>query len=287
MSTPPLVTISMPTFGTPPDLLRRAVDAVLAQTWVDFELVVTFDGTTDTRALVDYRDPRLCIWVRNTSNRGRYWSDAVVFAASSSPYFAVHDADDAARPEWLASLLANIVRAGRGLLDPPVASFGAQCVHAIGGSERIEGVRPFSPHAGLQHLAHMAGVFDRRWLASVGGPHPGFRVGFDTLLTALPYLTGHRVAVLDEVLYDRYKRLDSLTTSKATGMRSPYRQGVARALARLWSTCERLGDEHLISQVLCAYPDAAAGARDRAAVAEEAELMRTALEAREDRRIPA
>lgn len=234
----PCIAVSMPAWRTPARLLERAIRAVLEQTWRNLLLIVTIDGPDDETASWLYQwakaqdDPRLFIWARPV-NRGRYWSDAVAFRATESPWFAVHDADDAARPTWLEHL-AHALSDGEGSPFAPVAAFGAQCVHLLSGHTRTEPVKAFDPRRGFQHLTHMAGLFSRDWLMSVGGPHPGFRVGFDTLLTALPELLDYRIARVDDVLYDRYKRRQSLTTDARTGMGSRYRERVSRELGRLW-----------------------------------------------------
>jgi len=256
----PLVTISMPVGPrTPFELVQRATDAVMAQTERRWLLVQVGDGT----ALPSNRlgDPRI---VRYTlpENRGRYFADAVVFEATDSPYFTVHDSDDAARPGWLSVLLRTLKGAD--------AAYGAQSIHRIGSRQPIHDAvvrwRGIGDPPRLRHHCHMAQLFRREWLAEIGGPHPAFRVGFDTLLTALPFISGF-VATTEIELYDRFKRGDSLTTAIETGMRSQHRKRAAADLARLWceaveayradaatGSCGHASARHLIRQVLTAYP---------------------------------
>lgn len=250
------IIVSMPTYCTPPRLVQRAIGAVLGQTYQDLRLVVTIDGPDhETRSWLyewarSLGDDRLAIWERS-ANRGRYWSDAVVLRATDSPLFAVHDADDAARPRWLETLAT-----GLSLTPGAAAAFGTQVVHRLNGRTVAEPVKRYDAGRGLQHLTHMAGLYSREWLEGVGGPHPAFRVGFDTLLTALPHLTGHSVAVVDEPLYDRYKRRLSLTTHTDTGMRSRYRAQVAAALATLWQMIVDTGETSVeaAALTLAGYP---------------------------------
>lgn len=259
-----LVTISMPVGpGTPFELVKRAVDAVCAQTLKDWRLVVIGDGVAIPGGFTDSRIVRYTL----PENRGRYFADAVVFAGTSSPYFTVHDADDAARPEWLRELYGLI---NRGSMDYS-AAYGAQVVHRIGGAQVSDPVvrwRGVGDPPRLRHYCHMAQLFRRSWLEEIGGPHPAFRVGFDTLLTSLPFVSGH-VGITDVALYDRFKRGGSLTTALETGMRSRLRRESAAMLAMLWrSVCASIREgvpetpalhhhyaRHLIRQVLTAYPN--------------------------------
>lgn len=272
------VTISMPVWNTPIELLRRAIDAVLAQTFTDWRLVIVGDGDGVGWPSAATRDPRVSIF-HLPERRGRYFADAVVFEATDSPWFTVHDSDDAARPHWLATMLdraesrsADVVLTG-------------QTVHRFGGTVVEERVQPWGRGSRtLTHHAHMAGLWRRGWLAEVGGPHPAFRVGFDTLLTSLPFLAG-RVVALDESLYDRFKRVQSLTTSPETGMRSSLR---AQARADLIAMYDRvLADWHaggssdelryLIRDVLTEYPSHAAYAELRGQVEREAKRLRDVI----------
>lgn len=223
----PIVTVSMPVGpGVPDMLVRRARKAVLAQTLTDLRLVVIYDGP-GAQAIEPASDPRV-IEYRLPENRGRYFCDAVAFAATDSDAFAFHDSDDHAAPRWLETLHGAMMhrRSAVGL--------GAQTVQRLNGRTAYEPVRSFEGlRAGLHHHAHMGGVWARGWLDEIGGPHPAFRVGFDTLLTALPFVTGG-VAVTREALYTRCKRAGSLTMTFNTGMRSPLRTAARTDLSRMW-----------------------------------------------------
>lgn len=223
----PTVTVSMPYRGCP-DTVRRAVDAVLNQTHTNLRLVVVNDGDTEQPpwpALADVTDPRL-VRFDLAENRGRYFADAVTLAATDSPWWTVHDADDEAEPTWLETMLAAAE-------DADVV-FTAQRVHPLAGSRTItEKVRPYHDSDLLAHHAHMAGLWSTTWLRTVGGPHPGYRIGWDTLLTATAYAAG-RVVVVDAPLYHRHRRRGSLTTSPTTGTRSAARRRVTEELRVLW-----------------------------------------------------
>lgn len=229
-----MVTISMPVGpGLPTETLRRAIQAVLDQDHQDWHLIVTSDGQGDTpwQALDQITDPRITCW-ETPARRGRYWIDAVTLAstdADTSPWWTVHDADDAAAPTWLSRMLEAVAATRR----PVVLT--SQIVHAINGTSSICPVRPIT-EAGtgrVTHYAHMAGLWNTRWVRGIVGPHPGYQVGWDTVMTAIPLLL-EQAAVIDEPLYHRWRRAGSLTMDRATGHRSLARREAAARIAATW-----------------------------------------------------
>lgn len=226
------VAVSMPYWRTP-GTVRAAVDAVLAQTYDDLLLYVVNDGDHTSppwAELADVEDPRL-IRVDLPDNRGRYFADAVVLAATSAPWFAIHDADDLAEPDWLATLLGACHH------NEWVAAFAPQDVVRLDGTTYREPVGDLTPTPGrLKHLAHHAGVYVTDALRAVGGPHPGYRVGFDTLLPVLMAMHGP-VGAVDRVLYRRILRPGSLTTAPATRRGSSVRRRARLNLDLLLSRC--------------------------------------------------
>lgn len=224
----PLVTVSMPYHGCP-DVVRRAVESILGQSFTDFVLIVVNDADTDTppwSQLDDIDDPRL-IRFELDENRGRYYADAVTLAACNTEWWAPHDADDWSEPNRLQRLLDMSTS-----MD---VVLGAQIVHGITARrQELEQVQRWDGSRRLRHHAHMAGLWRTEWLRSVGGPHPGYRVGYDTVMTGLPWLAG-RVAILKEPLYHRCRRNGSLTTAAATTFGSTTRIQAIASLTTLWS----------------------------------------------------
>lgn len=223
-----LVTVSIPYHGCP-GAVRRAVDAVLAQTETDLVCVVTNDAdrvNPPWRALAGIDDPRLVRYDARV-NRGRYYADAVVLAACDTEWFTVHDADDQAHPEWLARCLQRARETGAD------AVWTAQRVVGLRGQRVTEQPLQAVADREMHHFAHMAGLWRTDWLRSVGGPHPGYRIGYDSLLSTIARWYG-RLSVIDEPLYTRYRRAGSLTTSKRTGGKSALRRQARASLKALW-----------------------------------------------------
>src|SRR6266702_4236633 len=89
--------------------LRRAVESILSQSYGNLLLVVINDGDTDEPwdLLSDISDRRL---VRHNlgAQRGRYFADHVVHAATSDEYFLIQDADDWSDESRLAHLMDSL-----------------------------------------------------------------------------------------------------------------------------------------------------------------------------------
>jgi hypothetical protein len=98
------------------DVLWRAVQSVLAQSEVRWELLIINDGSADDtlRMLEEFRDPRIRTFT--TANQGA--SAARNFAAShvSAPYLAYIDSDNTWHPDFLATMLHAIQRQADGVL---------------------------------------------------------------------------------------------------------------------------------------------------------------------------
>jgi len=98
---PPTVSVVIPVFNRPA-ALRRAIDSVLGQTFQDFEILVIDDGSTDHTAasVAEVTDPRIRL-LRHERNRGGSAARNSGIRASSAPYVAFLDSDDA----WLPTKL--------------------------------------------------------------------------------------------------------------------------------------------------------------------------------------
>ncbi len=87
--------------------LRAAVDSVLAQDFVDFELIVVDDGSPDPEpvALLAGLDSRIKV-LRLDQNVGAAEAANRGIALSRAPLIARLDADDIAKPNWLGAVVS-------------------------------------------------------------------------------------------------------------------------------------------------------------------------------------
>ena len=99
--TTPAVSIVMPFFN-PGGFLAEAIDSILAQEFIDFELLLLNDGSTDgSEALVrQYTDQRIR-YLPNEQNMGLVYTLNKGLDEARAPLIARMDADDIAFPERL------------------------------------------------------------------------------------------------------------------------------------------------------------------------------------------
>jgi glycosyltransferase involved in cell wall biosynthesis len=183
--------------------LLRAIEAVLAQTVADLELIVIDDGSSDGSASIAAAvgDERVRL-LRMPGNVGIARSLNEGLRAARAPVVAVQDADDWSEPQRLERQLAVLEG------DPSVAVVGSRMREVdAGGSELrartafaagdVGGVLPrFNP------IPNSCAAFRREAALSVGGYDPRYRYATEYDLW-LRLAERHRVVTLDEVLATR------------------------------------------------------------------------------------
>ena len=95
---PPVVTVGIPVYNAE-RFIHKAIRSVLNQTFVDFEVIITDDGSTDhtLQMLNSFSDPRITI-VRNSANRGLSYNLNLQVSMAHGKYFCRMDADDIMMP---------------------------------------------------------------------------------------------------------------------------------------------------------------------------------------------
>jgi glycosyltransferase involved in cell wall biosynthesis len=104
----PELTVAMPARNTG-RFIASAIESVLAQQGVDFELVVVVDASTDDTAAVarSFDDHRVRV-LSNATPRGIAYSHNRVIAESRAPFIAHVDSDDRVLPGAFTALLAAL-----------------------------------------------------------------------------------------------------------------------------------------------------------------------------------
>lgn len=92
----PKVTVIIPTYNRG-DMLRRAIDSVLNQTYKDFELIIVSDGSTDetNKVVASYADLRIRFF-KHDKSKGASAARNTGLQAAKGEYIAFLDDDD----EW-------------------------------------------------------------------------------------------------------------------------------------------------------------------------------------------
>lgn len=187
----PLVSVVLNTFNRA-DVVSRAIDSVLAQSWRDLELVVVDDGSHDaTREVVtSNRDARLR-YVHRT-NGGLAAARNTGLEASRGELVAFLDDDDLVRPAWLDRLVERLDAIGAG-----VVSCGAEVRSAGERSTLLP--RPLGAPWDDQVGLFLSGTFLVRadLLRDVGGYAEGLRCSEQTELSLrlVPHCVSRRLPV--------------------------------------------------------------------------------------------
>lgn len=224
-----MITVSIPVWDTPVELVERAVTSVLANEQTSI-VIVTYDGPT-VHEWYEPTDPRVVVW-QTRDNHGRYFIDDVVSRVCPTPYFTVHDADDASEPGRLDALLT----AGVDVAYTDRLSYNLNGTTSLRrGTPRLkEPVDILWGVMALYRTAWVRGLF-----------HPGFRVSWDAVLDHIGLLYGSHARV-DGPLYEIHRRAGSLTNDPRTKLRSDYRRAVGRIHASMWrnirATCSDRDD---------------------------------------------
>ena len=99
----PTVSVLIPTYNRS-DLLPRAIESILNQTFADFELIIVDDGSVDNtvQILRKYirQDDRIRVYF-NHQNKGIGYSRNRLIDLSRAPYLAIMDSDDFSFPNRL------------------------------------------------------------------------------------------------------------------------------------------------------------------------------------------
>jgi len=96
------LSVVLPAYNTPPDILRRAIDSVLNQTYPHFELIIIDDGSEPSLEPIirEYTDERI-VFIRHPENRGAGAAHNSGIKAAKYDWIAFICHDD----EWLPNKL--------------------------------------------------------------------------------------------------------------------------------------------------------------------------------------
>ena len=108
----PRVSIGLPVYNGE-NFLEQALDSLLGQTFGDFELIISDNGSTDRTQQIcrSYaeRDNRIR-YFRNETNRGATWNFNYVFSLARGEYFKWAAHDDVCAPEFLEACVSAMDR---------------------------------------------------------------------------------------------------------------------------------------------------------------------------------
>jgi glycosyltransferase involved in cell wall biosynthesis len=212
----PKVSIVIPAYNAE-STIGVVLDSLTNQTWLDVEIVVVDDVSTDRTVKVvtgiAKKDKRIKL-VQQKENGGAYAARNAGLLHATGDYITVHDSDDWSHPRKIELQIAA-------LKDNPGAH---ACIsYWVRVNEHLEVIGPWQPKASLLDLNFSSLMFDRTVLSELGG-WDDVRVNGDAeFRTRLLQKFGP-----DSICKTRYSQIlsfslsrdDSLTRSKATAVRS-------------------------------------------------------------------
>ncbi len=227
----PKLSIGLPVYNGEA-YLAAEIESLLAQTFSDFEIIISDNGSTDASALIaqEYaaRDPRIT-FLRYDENLGGAWNWNNTFAHASGEYFKWAAHDDVHDPRYLERCIAVLEREPSVVLcytaaryiDPEGKPIEDDEGKAIVGGRRNDGchLRQRQPHLRLYHylgrypMHVLFGVVRREALARTRGL--GRYSSADRILVAEIALQG-QLHEIDEELFIRRLHPAMSWTSKTT-----------------------------------------------------------------------
>lgn len=240
-----MLTVGVPFVGDT-RMLTQCVKSLLAQTHKDLRVLVVGDGQAPG---LRTRDSRVHVYKLPT-NRGSYFARAVALAATKTPFHGVVDSDDWVDPEWAERLLAT---------GGDAVQHGSRWVEKAGEHANVQvwqhARRPLATR--LLHYSSHTGIYSTARLRAAGGYSPAYRVGYDSLLSAVLRLLGP-VEVVDEPLYHRRLHAASLSHAPGTKIGSPERVKVREVLDVAYRKSYRMRNHpdrvrEIISELTPAY----------------------------------
>ena len=103
---PPTVSILIPTYNQRPEFLRAALQSVFAQTYTDFEVVVSDNHSTNDvpQVLAEFTDHRLRV-IKPPEHLALVPNFQFVGEGARGRYLSFLPSDDVVEPDWLATLV--------------------------------------------------------------------------------------------------------------------------------------------------------------------------------------
>lgn len=233
--TGPLISIILPVFNTPIDLLTEALESICSQSYARWELCVVDDASTvvDVRRVLERyqaREPRIRLQHRaHNGGISRTSNDALAMA--SGEYVALMDHDDVIAPHALLLVaMAVLAHPGTRLLytdSDDLDSEGRRC-------------NPFfKPDwnddllLGQNYFNHLT-VYSSALLRELGGFREAFDASqdYDLALRAVEQLAGHEIRHIPHVLYHWRVVEDSVARANLGRACQVARMAVAEHLLR-------------------------------------------------------
>jgi len=218
----PLISIIMPVFDPPMDLLREAIECIQNQLYTNWELCIADDASTDPQVLeylrlVEDQDPRIKVVAREKNGHISAASNSAV-AVATGEFITLMDNDDLISERalyWIARTIIEHPTAGVIYSDEDKIDRSGQRSTPYFKSDWNEFL--FRSQNMISHL----GAFRRELVEQVGGFREGFEGSqdYDLALRCIEMLDVSQIVHVPRVLY--HWRIHAGSTALA-GAEKPY-----------------------------------------------------------------
>ncbi len=219
----PILSIGMPAYNSEQDL-EAAIDAILAQTFENFELIISDNGSTDrTQEICEAycRQDKRVNYHRNSENIGASGNYNKVFELSRAKYFKWASSNDHCEPDFFERCIDALEQNPKAVLAyPKTRLYSGRLDNYFDYQESLSTVGMESPAERMAHVIDelrlnniMNGIFLREVLAKTPLMIPFF--ASDSCLMAEVALYGE-FEEIDEYLFYRQMDQESSTSMQDT-----------------------------------------------------------------------
>ena len=257
----PKLSVIVPVYRTPEDLLRGEIESILASEGVDLELICVDDypGSESSKVLEEYRnrDPRVVLLV-NDRNRGVSYSRNRGLAVARGEWVAFQDSDDTITPTGFADLIAfakkNNLSMAHGLMRYPDQDKVLTAYGVPPGEARVvdpTGNCPEGINALLEWISWsvVASVYRRTAFDAFSFNNLLYRYEDSMAIAQLILAQKLRFGCLNQHLYTVFPHTGSLSRRTPTARNYVEYAIAARAIARLMEQ----GKETIAPKILRFY----------------------------------
>ena len=219
-----LISVIIPVYNVE-KYLQECVDSVLAQTYQNFEIILVDDGSTDSSGAIcdEYAKQDERISVLHQENKGLSITRNNGLQIASGEYIYFLDSDDWIENSTLEILLQEITKESADVVFMDAKSFVEQKEKEV--EQRYIRKKKYDANNGIQMLTHL--IEEKEYHSSV--PLLFMKANFlkrnslefiagivyeDMVFTYEVFLKAQRVSHVNEALYQRRYRSNSIMTSK-------------------------------------------------------------------------
>lgn len=231
--TPVAISILVPTYNTPADMLREMIASVQAQLYPRWELCIADDASTEphVRAILQeaaQHDPRIKLHL-GEHNCGVSHATNQALALATSPFCVLLDHDDLLEEQAIFRVAQSVVQ------DDPDMLYSDEVLISADGSEQLYlAYRPgFSPEylRGHPYIVHLAG-FRTELLHRLGGLDERLNISQDYDLILRASEQARTIVHIPEILYQWRVHETSAGHQKADAVMQTSSQLLTRHLQR-------------------------------------------------------